>query len=85
MELIRVSIVPRGFVMGASRWTNENGIEWLEIIANQSSEMLLGKLSPRTTAKFYTVDGSIGSYTLVAKLPELFIFGRGNLSKTFSI
>jgi len=57
----------------------------LEIIANQASEMFLGKFSPKTTAQFYTVDGSIGSYTLVAKIPELFIFGRGDLSKAFAV
>jgi hypothetical protein len=85
MELIKVGIVPQGFVMGASRWTDECGIEWLEIIANQASEMFLGKFSPKTTAQFYTVDGSIGSYTLVAKIPELFIFGRGDLSKAFAV
>lgn len=84
MERIKVGIMPRGFVMDASKWTDEDGIEWLEVIVNQASQMFLGKLSPKTTAQFYTADGSIGSYTLVAKIPELFIFGRGDLSKVFT-
>ncbi|WP_145476225.1 hypothetical protein [Yersinia similis] len=84
MEQIKVGIMPRAFVMDGRLWSDDDGIEWLEIDVNQASNMFLSKLSPKTSVGFYCVNDSLGNYTYIAKVPTLYIFGRGDLSKIFT-
>ena len=68
--------------MNGERWTDE--VENIEIERNEISNMFLNKLKPKTTVELFDFNGSIGSYTLVAPLPTLFWFARGDLSKIFT-
>jgi hypothetical protein len=85
MENIKVGILARSIVMSGQRWTDEDqAIDYIEVEVSDISNLFLSKLQLRTTTELFSFSGSIGSYTLIAKLDAFYLFARGDLSKIFT-
>lgn len=85
MEEIKVGILASKLVFSGKVWADEEqGIDYLEIAVGEISDFFLKSSQPKTTFEFYSFNGSIGSYTLVARLKDFYLFARGDLSKVFT-
>lgn len=84
MSTVKIGLTKSTVVMSATIGDMDEGtVEFVDVEANQVSDLFLSKLQPRTQVELFDVNGSIGSYIFVARIPELYMFARGDMSKVF--
>lgn len=84
MSKVKVGIAAKAIVMDAEIGDLYDGeVEFVDVDVNDISDMFLSKLQPKTQVELFGINGSIGSYIFIAKIPKLYMFARGDMSKVF--